>query len=240
MTARQNIFDIDQIGVVLRGEPELMNQWVQQWSLRRTLLHVVAILIGAGLYGAAMGSWRDPLQAVYVAIKFPIIILLTTLGNGLLNGMLAPLLGMNLGFRQSLQAVLMSFTIASIILGSFSPLVFFLVWSAPAMAAHVPGTYSFLLLAHVVIIAFAGIAANLRLVQLLQRLSGSAAVGRRVLFAWLTLNLFLGSQLCWICRPFIGSPGLEVQFLRSEAFKATSTKPSSERCKIYCFPDTPT
>ena len=154
-----------------------------------------------------------------MAIKFPIIILLTTLGNGLLNGMLAPLLGMNLGFRQSMQAVLMSFTIACIILGSFSPLVFFLVWNSPAMSAHVPGVYSFFLLAHVVIIAFAGITANLRLVQLLQRLSGSVAVGRRVLFAWLTVNLLLGSQLCWILRPFIGAPGLPVQFLRPDAFQ---------------------
>ena len=46
MTAREKILDVGQIGVVLRGEPELMNQWVQEWSLRRMLLHVVAILPG--------------------------------------------------------------------------------------------------------------------------------------------------------------------------------------------------
>jgi hypothetical protein len=50
--------------------------------------------------------------------------------------------------------------------------------------------------------------------QLLKQLSGKAAVARRVLFAWLAGNLFLGSQLCWIFRPFIGSPGLEIAFFR--------------------------
>jgi hypothetical protein len=34
------------------------------------------------------------------------------------------------------------------------------------------------------------------------------------LLAWLAGNLFLGSQLSWILRPFIGSPNLPVQFVR--------------------------
>jgi len=43
-------------------------------------------------------------------------------------------------------------------------------------------------------------------------------VAGRVLLAWLVGNLFLGSQLSWMLRPFIGSPGLRVEFLRSDAF----------------------
>src|SRR5438445_294113 len=106
-----------QISVVLRGEPEPINRWIQEWNAARALRYVVVIVAGTGLYGAAMGYWRDPQQALYTAIKFPSIILLTMLGNGMLNGMLAPLLGLNLGFRQSMQAILMSFTIAGAILG---------------------------------------------------------------------------------------------------------------------------
>ena len=63
-----------------------------------------------------------------------------------------------------------------------------------------------------------GIVANLRLVQLLRRLSANTASAHRVLFAWLAGNFFFGSQLTWILRPFIGSPGLPVEFLRKEAF----------------------
>ena len=70
-------------------------------------------------------------------------------------------------------------------------------------------------LAHVAVIAFAGCAGNARLFQLLVRLGGHRAAAGRVLFAWLAGNLFLGSQLCWILRPFIGAPNLPVEFIRN-------------------------
>jgi hypothetical protein len=71
----------------------------------------------------------------------------------------------------------------------------------------------------VAIIAFAGVAANLRLVQSLEQLSGDRRTARRVLVAWLAGNLFLGSQLAWILRPFIGSPDLPLVFVRPTAFQ---------------------
>jgi hypothetical protein len=119
------------------------------------------------------------------------------------------------------MAMLMSFTIASAILGSFSPLAAFMVWNAPPITADLKSwssAYSAIQLTHVAVIAFAGIAANLRLALLLRHLSGQRAASR-VLIAWLAGNLFLGSQLTWILRPFIGSPGLPVEFLRQTAFK---------------------
>ena len=203
-----------QISVLLRGEPEPINSWIQRWDPARALGYVAVIAAGTGVYGAAMGWWREPHEALYVAAKLPLIILLTTLGNGLLNGMLAPLLGLNLGFRQSLQAMLMSHTVTAAILGAFSPVVFFLVWNAPPMSARTPVTYDFIMTVHVAMIALAGSAGTLRLAQLLRRLSGSAAVSRRVLAGWLAGNFLLGSQLSWIFRPFIGAPDLPVQFLR--------------------------
>ncbi len=208
-----------EISVLLRGELEPIRAWSGQWSARRFALHVAVIVVGAGLYGAAMGWWRDPQQALYVAVKFPLIILLTTLGNALLNAMLAPLLGLNIPFRQSFSVILMSFTITAVILGAFSPLMAFMVWNAPPMSPEAisGATYNFIKLMHVVAIAFAGTMGNARLFQLLARLGGSRAVARRVLFAWLAVNLFLGSQLSWILRPFIGSPSLPVQFFRATA-----------------------
>src|SRR6184192_3850315 len=123
------------VNVLLRGEPGPIGAWTDRWEARRLAICVSVIVTGAGLYGAAMGWWRDPQQALYVAIKFPLIILLTTLGNALINGMLAPLLGLNIPFRQSFCAIVMSFTIAAAILGAFSPLIAFMVWNAPDMAS---------------------------------------------------------------------------------------------------------
>ncbi len=72
--------------------------------------------------------------------------------------MLAPLLGLNIPFRQSFSAIVMSFTIASAILGAFSPLIAFMVWNTPDMAAKnlSSSTYNFIILAHVAVIALAG------------------------------------------------------------------------------------
>jgi hypothetical protein len=211
-----------EFSVLLRGDSESLRAWVEGWTLGRLALCIAVIVGGAGLYGAAMGWWRAPQQALFVAVKFPLIILMTTLGNALLNGMLAPLLGANLTFRQSFFAILMSFTIASAILGSFSPLTAFLVWNLPPMTSDLRlsgGTYSLIQLTHVAVIAFAGIVGNLRQAQLLRELSGSDLAARRVVLAWLAGNLFLGSQLSWILRPFIGSPNLPVEFLRASAFQ---------------------
>jgi hypothetical protein len=224
MQATTDITGFRQIATLLRGEAEIIGAWTHSWNLNRLIVHVMMIVIGAGLYGAAMGSWRAPEQALFVAIKFPLILLLTALGNALLNGMLAPLLGLNIPFRQSFMAVIMSSAIAAAILGSFAPLTAFMVWNAEPMSESVRSSmaYSFILLSHVFIIAFAGIVAHLRLAQLLKQFSGNRPrVAYRVLFAWLAVNLFFGSQLSWVLRPFIGSPALPVEFVRATAFKGS-------------------
>jgi hypothetical protein len=195
---------------------------MEDWSTSRLALCLVIVVTGTAAFGAALGSWRAPQQALYTAIKLPLILLLTALGNGLLNAMLAPLLGLNLRLRQSLLAVLLSFTIAAAILGAFSPVLWFLLWNVHAPStdwAQSFATHGLILLTETAMIAFAGIVANLRLVQLLRDLSGSRVIARKVLCAWLAGNLLLGSQLAWILRPFVGSPGLKVEFLRAEAFQ---------------------
>ena len=97
--------DAQEIPSLLRGEAARLNDSIQRCTPKRILLYLIVIFAGAGLFGAAVGSWRAPLQALYTALKLPLILLLTTLGNALLNGMLAPLLGLNISFRQSLLAI---------------------------------------------------------------------------------------------------------------------------------------
>ena len=208
---------------LLRGEPEVTRRWIE-WKTSRAWLLVTLVFLGAGLYGIAMGSWRHPLQSFYTALKLPLVILLTTFGNALLNGMLAPLLGMNIGLRQSLMAVLLSFAIASIILGAFMPVVLFIVWnttSSGVQSGTALAAYSFMQLTHVALISFAGTVGNVRLTPLLRLLGGDARVARRVLFAWLAGNLFLGSQICWVLRPFIGRPDMPVEFLGAHPFEGS-------------------
>lgn len=216
-------FSFRQVPTLLRGDTESVAPWTDTASPARVATWLAVTVLGAAAFGAAMGWWRAPEQALFTAVKLPLVLLLTALGNALLNAMLAPLLGVNIGLRQSLLAVLMSFTIAGAILGGVAPLLAFVIWNAPPLArsASAGTTHAFILLTIVAAIAFAGIAANLRLLRLLERLGGGAGVARRVLFAWLSANLFFGSQLAWMLRPFVGSPGLPVQFLRDEPLKGS-------------------
>lgn len=213
---------LDEIGALLRGEADLLERWTRLRSAKQVALWIAVIVVGCGFYGASMGSWRSPLQSFYSGMKLPLVVLGTAFGNGLINGMLAPLLGLKLGVRQSLAAVLMSFTIASVILFGFAPLVLFLIWNMPAMPPDLrlnSPQYSLVLLVEVAGIAIAGIASVLRLAELLRRLSGSPTVTTKVLFAWLCLNLLLGAQLSWILRPFVSLPDTAVGFLMEHPFQ---------------------
>ena len=178
------------------------------------------------------------MQAFYTAIKLPLVILLTTAGNGLLNGMLAPLLGLNMTFRQSLAAVLMSFAIASIVLGALSPVALFIVWNTPPLTATtswVSPEYGFLQLTLTVFVALAGITGNLRLWPLLCQWSGNAVIARNVLLAWLAGNLFLGSQICWVLRPFIWDSKRPVEFIGPEGFHGSFFETIFEAARRLMF-----
>lgn len=215
-------FDLRHGETLLRGESGEIAGWIERWESRRLRFCLAAVFAGAGLFGAALGAWRSPMQALYGGIKVPLVILLTTAGTALLNGMLAPLLGLNIKFRQSLLIILFSHTIAAIIMGGFSPILFFVVCNAPPFPTTTSASssgHSIVLVVEVGLVAFAGIVANVRLRQLLDRLSGSPPVSRRVMLAWLAANLFLGAQISWLLRPFVGAPGLPVEFLRSNAFQ---------------------
>jgi hypothetical protein len=205
---------------LLRGEA---GRTTEVWATGRRgwLSYVIWILVGGAMFGAAVGWWRAPLQAFYTAVKLPLILLLTALGNGLLNAMLAPLLGVPLNVRQSLWAVLMGFGVAAMILGALSPLLAFLVWNTPPLMEKGPSasqSHGMILLTQAAMIALAGVVSNWRLWQALRAFSGRGQSSFRLLACWLAGNLLLGSQLSWVFRPFVGSPQLEVQFLRAEAF----------------------
>ncbi len=211
---------MERVKTLLRGDAERLSSWLAEPDLRSVAGCILIILSGSGLYGFTLGIWRAPLQSLYTAIKFPVLIFLTCGGNALLNGMLAQILGAGLSFKQTSLAILMSFAIAAIILGGFSPITLFIWYNAPPLASESATLgHSLMLFVHVCAIAFAGVMANRRLLDLLRKVSGDSRTAVVVLLSWLAGNLFLGAQLAWNLRPFIGHPSLAVQFLRDDPLR---------------------
>ncbi len=196
-----------------------LRDWLRSDS-GKSLVCLLLILGGGAIYGASLGIWRAPLQAVFVAIKLPLLLLLTALGTALINGMLAQLLNAPMNFRQSLLAVLMSFALLAVLLASFTPLIGFLLFHLPPMASSSQkDAHRIFLLANVAVIGFSGVLANFQLYKLLQQICGTSA--GRILLVWLSMNLFLGAQLSWNLRPFFGTPSLPVTFLREDPFNGS-------------------
>ncbi len=203
-----------------RGDADEISSWLEEPDVQWTAVCMLVVLLGSGLYGFTVGLWRAPLQSLYAALKFPLLIFLTCAGNALLNGMLAQLLGSGLSFRQTSLAILMSFALTSLILGALSPISLFVLYNTPPLdsAATLLG-HSVTLLTHVFFIACAGVIANQRLYRLLEKLCPDRRIAQRVLWGWLGGNFLLGSQLAWVLRPFIGSPRLAIEFLRNDPLR---------------------
>jgi hypothetical protein len=90
----------------------------------------------------------------------------------------------------------------------------------PAIGRAVENAH-FLLAYHVTIIGAAGLISLQRLRGLLEALIGSRQRALQFFWLWLVLQAFVGTQLSWILRPYLGKPTLVVQFLRADAFQGS-------------------
>jgi hypothetical protein len=211
---------IQRLKILLAGDAEKLAAWTEQADSRWLWTCVAVFSASCAIYGATFGLWRSEIQALATAIKFPLVVLLTCAGNTLLNGSLALVLGAGMSFRQSGIAILMSFTIMGLILAGFAPVMVFLCWNVPSISSAQAQTGQHItLLAHVALIAFAGIMGNRRLWQLLHHFTGAAKRAHVVLLTWLAGNLLLGSQISWILRPWIGQAGRPVHFFSPEPLR---------------------
>jgi len=205
---------------LLAGDATAQREWLHERDWRWAGTCCAIIFLGGGIYGATLGLWRDGLQAAFTALKFPLLVFLTCGANAVFNGCLGQLLGSGMGFRQTTLAILMSFAVTAIVLAAVAPIMLFLLWNTPPLAeGNALGGHSITLLAHVGMIALAGVIGVRRLFRLAVQTSGSPSAARRVLLGWLVGNLLLGAQLAWVLRPFIGTPGLPVEFFRDHPFE---------------------
>jgi hypothetical protein len=187
--------------------------------LERVPLARLLVLVAGGtfLHGLVMGTrYASELQSLYSGIKVPFLLGVTTLLCLPSFWVLHQLLGLTRDFPDALRAVLSAQACLAIALVSMSPILALL---------YVSGIdYDFALLANGLLFLIATSAAQVRLARSYRDLLRRDARHRWTRRAWLVTYVFVAIQFAWVLRPFIGSPRLEPQFFRADAWSNAYTK----------------
>ena len=172
------------------------------------------ILIGGMTYGCAMGSYNAVgaprlLQALYSALKVPLLIAATFCLSLPSFFIFNTVLGLRDDFRLALRILLSSQAGQMALLASLTPYV--LLWNASS-PVHEPT------------ILFNGLMFGISTLggQLILRRAYAALIAqdprhRVLLRIWIVTYAFVGIQLGWTLRPFIGDPHAPTAFLRADS-----------------------
>lgn len=178
------------------------------------------VCLACAVYGAALAGWRSPRLALYVAAKLPLVFLGSTLVVAGCNAVAAALLRTGLGLRDVLAAVFGAMALAGWILLALAPVALFLVTAACPDAGPdetLRRAHNAMLLVHCAVLALAGLAGVASLWAALRRMVPSARSAASLAAVWIGAYAFVGTQLGWMLRPFVGSPFYDVVFLRPDA-----------------------
>jgi hypothetical protein len=186
----------------------------------KDLLGLVAfVVLACGLYGAVLAGWRSPQLSIYAAIKLPLLFLGTTAIVAAFNWMTASIVGSGLSFRSTVFVVFAAMTIACWIMLSLVPVaLFFLMSGVSYTGTHDELRYAHnsILMTHIGILALAGVGGNAALLKGLRRVVRPRCPATGLFLVWLFAFAFVGCQMSWILRPFVGSPFYSVVFMRSD------------------------
>ncbi|QDS97012.1 hypothetical protein [Adhaeretor mobilis] len=183
-------------------------------SLIRLLSCIVTF---AFLYGAVMGSFRGlaglpswEWQMLFSATKVPLLLTGSFFITLPTFFVLSTLLGLRQDFTATVRALFAAQAGLAITLAALAPLTMLCYAST--------SNYSQALALNGLMFAVASLAGQMLLRVHYRPLIARNPRHRQMLLAWGTAYAFVAIQLAWLLRPFLGTKGLEVQFLRTDVW----------------------
>jgi hypothetical protein len=162
------------------------------------------------LYGAVMGATHSLWQTMSSAVKMPILFLATLFVCVPSLYFFSLLFGSKQSLRQNITLILTAVTVTSVLLLSLAPITLFFLLTT--------SEYQFFKLLNVGIFAISGMMGVVFLYQGMKVVSSDDIEGsfarKRVMILWMFVYAFVGSQMAWTMRPFIGAPGVEFELFR--------------------------
>lgn len=171
---------------------------------RKIVSLLICSSIFIALYGAIIGSTHGGLQMLSSAFKLPALYLLTLLICLPTLYFMDVVLGSTRLFGQYVALLLASMSMISVMLFGFAPVTLFFRLSID--------DYWFFLLLNIIILGFTGVVGVRFFYKSMMNLiakekDGEISANRHKLIkGWLFLYGFVGSQLGWTLRPFVGTP----------------------------------
>ena len=176
-------------------------------KMRAMLISSIAFF---ALYGAVMGSTHSLWQALSSGVKLPILFLATLVVCSPTLYFFNLIFGSNQSLAQNFTLILTAITVTAVLLLSFAPIVLFFLLTT--------SQYQFFKLLNVGVFAISGIVGVLFLSQGMRVVSESGKEGvsarRSVVRLWILVYAFVGSQMAWTLRPFIGAPSMDFELFR--------------------------
>ena len=175
----------------------------------------ILILVFGMFYGGVMGTYGgvagDRLwQVVYSGVKVPLLLMATFLLSLPSFFVLNTLLGLRNDFTRVVTSLLATQASLTVILGSLAPVTAF--WYVSS------SEYQPAILFNGLIFAVASISAQWLLRREYRPLIARHPAHRWMLRTWIVIFVFVGIQMGWVLRPFIGNPHAPVQFFREDSW----------------------
>ena len=198
----------------LLREPSDVLERIQQGRDLATLAKaaMLTIALGAGVFGASIGTFRGGVQILYAGVKLPIVLLLTMAICAPALTALNRAVGRRGCLRRDLALVLSALARSSLVLAAQAPIVL-LVVRAQASYPSLVSYHSVVLL----VVVCCAIAGAVGLAMFLRGLHSAENAALWVVAPALFLVFGLvGTQMSWTLRPYVLRPRTpEVVFIRS-------------------------
>ncbi|MCR5763372.1 MAG: hypothetical protein K6G00_08320 [Treponema sp.] len=203
---------------LLQNRSKFIDEITDSIGIRKKVVSLLAIgMCSFAIYGFIMGLSNSIMQSVSSMVKLPLLYLATT-------GICFPtffifysLFGAKTTLSKCIAYMLTSICVMGIILLAFAPVTLFFLLTSK--------NYTFFKLLNVLFFSVSGIVGVSFFYKMIIAVDlknsgssddSSAAHGARnkILFFWLILYAFVGTQLAWTLRPFFGAPGMPFEFIR--------------------------
>jgi hypothetical protein len=175
---------------------------------RKTRNMLLGSVLFFAIYGAVLGISSSVLQALSSAIKLPILYLITLAICLPTLYFFNLLFGSRLTLAQTFALIMTAIAVTSVLTLSFAPIALFFWITAP--------NYQFYKLLNVGILTITGVAGLSFLWQGMRHVQKGEGMGIRNLILWLWIFIygFVGTQMAWTLRPFFGAPSLPFELFR--------------------------